>query len=179
MRSGSTSTRRASSILLTAALLFGAAGLRAQQQGGAPAGGGQAPAGGGQAAAAPAAADQFVFNSDGGLIIFQVKPDKTADFETFWTEVKTKLSGSDKPDAKQMGESLTIWKHAGTANSPTDPAVYIVQMNPAVKGSTYDPSKFMFAPGSIWDAKDARPLYQKLLDSIAGINILPVNKVAK
>ena len=178
MRSGSTSTRRASSILLAAALLCGASGLRAQQPGGgqAPAGGGQAPAGG--AAAAPAA-DQFLFNSDAGLVIFQVKPDKATDFESAWTEIKGKLGGSDKPDLKTQGESMNLFK-VTAATAPDQPAIYVLKIEPAAKGVSYDPGKILYAPGSLWERKDADATYKKIAESLAaGFNVLPIVKVAK
>jgi hypothetical protein len=167
MRSGSTSTRRATSILLAAALLCGAAGLRAQPQGGAPAAGGQAAGG----------KDQFLFDTDAGIIVFQVKPDKAADFESAWTEIKTKLSGSDKPDLKAQGESMKIYKIAAPP-SPTDPVGFILQVDPPSKAS-YDPGKIMFSPGSPWERKDADVTYKKIVDGIASISIMPLAKVAK
>jgi hypothetical protein len=160
---------------LAAALLCGASGLRAQG-GQAPAGGGQAPAGG--QAAAPAA-DQFLFNSDAGLVIFQVKPDKTADFESAWTDIKGKLGGSDKPDLKTQGESMNLFK-VTAATAPDQPAIYVLKIEPAAKGVSYDPGKILYAPGSLWERKDADATYKKIAESLAaGFNVLPIVKVAK
>jgi len=184
MRSGSTSTRRASSILLTAALLFGAAGLRAQQQGGGqapPAGGGQAPAGGGQAATGgPAGApDQFLFHSDARLVIFQVKPDKTADFESAWSDIRGKLVASDKPDLKTQGDSMNLFK-VTAAIAPDQPAIYVLKIEPAAKGVSYDPGKILYAPGTLWERKDADATYKKIAESLAaGFNVLPIVKISK
>jgi hypothetical protein len=151
---------------LAAALLCGAAGLRAQPQGAA-----QAPPAGGQPA------DQFLFSGDAGLIIFQVKPDKAADFESAWMEIKTKLSASDKPDLKAQGESIKIYKIAAPPN-PADPVGFLLQVDPPSKAS-YDPGKIMFAPGSPWERKDADVTYKKIVDGIASISIMPLAKVSK
>jgi len=180
------------------ALLCGASGLRAQQQGGGqapPAGGGQAPAGGGQAPAgggqAPAgggqaqgggqagAPDQFLFTSDAGLVIFQVKPDKTTDFESAWSDIKGKLAASDKPDLKTQGESMNLFK-VTAATAPEQPAIYVLKIEPAAKGVSYDPGKILYAPGSLWERKDADAAYKKIAESLAaGFNVLPIVKVAK
>ena len=188
MRSGSLSmsTRRALFGLTVAALLCGASGGRGVQAAGqpdgnqAPAGqppagqppGGQAPAG--QQQAAPAASeDQLKFKTDNGVIIFQVKPDKTADFESAWTEIKTKLMASDKPDWKDLGESMNIYKSTATG----DAVIYVFELNPASKTLSYDPSKILYAPGSGWERAAADVIYNKILNSLAGINTIPLQKV--
>jgi hypothetical protein len=165
MRAGSMSIRRAVVGAMTAAVLCGASGIRAQ---------GQAPAAG-----APAAADQFMFTSEAGLVIFQVKPAAAADFESAWSEIKTKLTASDKPDWKAMGDSMSIWKVAGAGAAADAPAIYVLQINPAVKTLSYDPGKILFAPtGVLWERKDADPLYKKIVDALAaGFNVLPLAKV--
>ena len=173
MRSGSlsTSTRRAFFGVLVVALLCGAS-MRAQQ------------AAGQQPAAAPAqqAPDAFMFTTDAGQVIFQVKSDKTADFEAAWSEIKAKTSASEKADWKALGESITLWKMtAAAAPDPTQPVVYVLQINPASKGISYDPGKILYAPGSLWERKDADPLYKKIAESLAaaGFNVLPLTKVSK
>ncbi len=186
MRSGSLSisTRRALFGVAVTALLYGASGGRAvlaagQEAGQAPAG--QAPAG--QQPPAPAgqqppagqapAEDQLKFKTDAGVIIFQVKPDKTADFESAWTEIKTKLSASDKPDWKELGDSMQIYKSPATGQS----VIYVFELNPASKTLSYDPSKILYATGSAWERPAADALYNKILNSLDGINTIPLQKV--
>lgn len=174
MRSGSLSmsTRRAFFAVITVALLCGASGMRAQQ-----AAGQQPPAGQPPAAAAPAQpADQFMFTTDAGQVIFQVKPDKAADFESAWTEIKTKASGSEKPDWKAFGDSISLWKVNGTPAE--QPAVYVLQVSPASKTMSYDPGKILFVPGGLWERAAADLVFKKIADSLAaGFNVLPLSKV--
>ena len=163
MRAGSMSTRRAVVVAITVVLLCGASGINAH---------GQAPA-----AAAPAA-DQFMFTSEAGLVIFQVKPASSADFESAWSDIKTKLTGSDKPDWKALGDSMAIWKVAGSGAAADQPAIYVLQINPASKTLSYDPGKILFATGGLWERAAADPIYKKIVDSLAaGFNVLPLAKV--
>ena len=133
------------------------------------------------AAAAPAAGaqapDQFMFTSDAGQVIFQVKPGSAADFESAWGEIKTKLSASDKPDWKALGDSISLWKVAaqGAADGPV---IFVLQINPASKTLSYDPGKILFATGGLWERAAAEPVYKKIVDSLAaGFNVLPLAKV--
>lgn len=160
------STRRAVVVAVVVALLCVASGINAQAQ---------APA----AAAPGAAPDQFMFTSEAGLVIFQVKPAAAADFEIAWSEIKTKLTASDKPDWKAMGDSMSIWKVASAGAAADAPVIYVLQANPAVKTLSYDPGKILFAPtGVLWERKDADPLYKKIVDALAaGFNVLPLAKV--
>jgi hypothetical protein len=70
----------------------------------------------GQAAApqaAPQAAEQkddFKFNAEAASIVWTIKGDKTADFESVWAGIRTKLAASDKPELKALGESFKIYK---------------------------------------------------------------------
>ena len=107
------------------------------------------------------------------MIIFQVKPDKTADFESAWTEIKTKLMASDKPDWKDLGQSINIYKSTATGDS----VIYVFELNPASKTLSYDPSKILYAPGSGWERPAADAIYNKILNSLAGINTIPLQKV--
>jgi hypothetical protein len=169
MRSGSlsVSTRRAFFVMVMVALLCGASGMRAQQA----------------AAAAPAAQaaqdDPFKFSTENELILFQVKPEKTADFESAWGAIKDKLSKSDKADWKELGDSLKIYKVAAAA-AAGNPVIYVFQLNPPSKTLSYDPGKILYAPGGLWPEaarKEADDLYNKIKDALAGLNFLPLSKV--
>lgn len=165
MREGSlsTSTRRAFFAMVIVALLCGSSGMRAQQ-------------------AAPAAQeDPFKFSTDNELILFQVKPEKAADFEAAWAAIKDKLTKSDKADWKELGESLKIFKVAAAATAapagqPPSPIIYVFQLSPPSKTLSYDPGKILYAPG-MWERPAADELYNKIKDALAGLNFLPLTKV--
>jgi hypothetical protein len=85
-------------------------------------------------AAAPAK-PTLEFKNDAGLIMFFVKPDRTADFEDLMTKLKEGLGKLDAPEAKQQMASLKLFK------GPTAPgatvAVYMLFADPAVKNIEY------------------------------------------
>jgi hypothetical protein len=141
--------------------LCGASGLRAQQ----------APAAGG------AQEDAFLFTGDAGVVIFQVKPTATADFEAAWGEIKTKLSASDKPDLKTQGESIKIFK-MNAAPAPDQPVGYLLSIESPVKAS-YNPVKILYAQGGPWDRAAADAAYKKIAESVVNISVLSLTKVSK
>lgn len=165
MRSGSLSmsTRRAFFAVITVALLCGASGMRAQEAAG------QQPA--------PAQTDPFLVSGDNVLFLFQVDPAKTADWESAWTSAKTILSAlADKPEYKALGESIHMFKAATAGSaSPAQPVIYVLHLNPPVKMS-YDPAKFLFAPG-VMERKQADEIYAKIAAAFKGVNVLPLTKI--
>jgi hypothetical protein len=94
-----------------------------------------------QAAQPPAAAQQapapdkpaLTFQSDAGLIIIYIKPDKTADFEALMTKLKDGLAKMDAPEAKQQAASLKLFK-VGQVQTV---AVYVLFADPVVKNIEY------------------------------------------
>ena len=102
--------------------LFSANAAHAQQ----PA----APAG--QAASAP---QTRTFNSDGGMILNFIKPDKTADFENVIAKLKEALQKSDKPERKQQAQSWKVFKSPEPAQGGN--ILYIFLIYPSVKDADY------------------------------------------
>jgi hypothetical protein len=77
----------------------------------------------------------LAFQNDAGLIIFYVKPDKTADFEDLMTKLKDGLAKMDAPEAKQQAGSMKLFKNPVAANATV--AVYVLFADPAVKSVEY------------------------------------------
>jgi hypothetical protein len=77
----------------------------------------------------------LVFQNDAGLIIFYIKPDKTADFEDLMTKLKDGLAKMDAPEAKQQAGSMKLFKNPVVANATV--AVYVLFADPAVKNVEY------------------------------------------
>jgi len=160
--SRSMSTRRAFFLVVAVALLCGASAMRAQQA---------AP----PAAPAAPAADPFKFSADHVLMMLQAKPEKAADFESAWSAIKDKLSKSDKPDYKALGDSLNYFKVTGMpAGSPN---LYVFDLNPPSKTLSYDPGKILFDAGTPFERKDADEIYKKISEAFAGANFLTLSKV--
>jgi hypothetical protein len=77
----------------------------------------------------------LAFQNDAGLIIFYVKPDKTADFEELMTKLKDGLAKMEAPEAKQQAGSMKLFKNPVAPNATV--AVYVLFADPAVKAVEY------------------------------------------
>ena len=85
-------------------------------------------------AAAPAK-PALAFANDAGLVIFYIKPDKTADFEDLMAKLKDGLSKMDAPEAKQQAASMKLFKNPVAAGATV--AIYVLLADPAVKNVEY------------------------------------------
>ena len=167
--SGSALGRRGIVAAVMVAVLAVGASARAQQ---AP-----APAAGAPAAGAPAPAppeDPFKFTTDAALVIWIVKTDKVADFESFWSELRTKAAASDKPEVKSVAESLKLFKADGPATP--DGITYFSIMDPA-KAPTYSPTVLLYSSGLYPERPAADAMYAKLSGAIAQIRPVGLVKV--
>lgn len=99
----------------------------------------------------------LAFTHDAGMILFYIKPDKTADFEDLMTKLKDALAKSDAPEAKQQAASLRLFK--STAANP-QMTIYVMIADPIVKDVEY-----WFLP-ILYKAypNDAQALFQKWQD---------------
>jgi hypothetical protein len=102
----------------------------------------QAPESPAPAAAAPANPNAQIFNSGAGLVIFSVKPESTADFESVLNKTKEALMKSDKPERKQQAASWKVYRFdpppAAAAAADAKPNVtYFMVIDPAVKDADY------------------------------------------
>ena len=169
MMSGSLSaaSRRAAMGLGLAAVL-GVATLSAQQTTPPPA---QQPA----APAAPAPEDPFKFKTDVGVVLWFIKPDKTADFESVMGTIKAKLTASDKPEWKAVGDSMKVWKIDLPAN-PQQGLTYLVIIDPASKTNSYSPTEILYNSG-LFERADADMIYGKLKETFNQIFPWPAVKV--
>ena len=77
----------------------------------------------------------LVFQNDAGLIIFYVKPDKTADFEDLMTKLKDGLAKMEAPEAKQMLAGMKLFKTPVAAGATV--ASYVLIADPIVKNTEY------------------------------------------
>jgi hypothetical protein len=151
-------------VVLACVALFGAAGPNAKQP--------QDPA---PAAQAPAAPDPLKFSHEYVLVYNQVKPDKATDFESSWATIKAGLVKSEKPELKELGESIRIFK----VDAPPGATVnYIFSLTPPSKTQSYDPTKILFQSGA-FSRDEADTIYAKLKDCYTpqGISTIPLVKV--
>ena len=151
------SSRRTLVALGVAALLCAASGIKAQPP---------------QDAAKP---DPFKFTNDFTLLVNSIKSAKAADFESAWSDIKAKLSKSDKPGLKEMGDGLNIYK-LGTPPQPGADVIYIFHLQPPSKTQSYDPVQILFFSGA-FERAEADAIYAKIKDAYSAINPWPLVKI--
>lgn len=127
-----------------------------------------------QQAAAPAQPDPMKFTSSVAMIVNEIKPEKTADFEAVWTEIKAGLAASTKPELQQQAANFKIFKLGMELPAGTN-HIYVFYVQP-VTAVTFDPVKILYESGAFERAK-ADELYGKLKDSYARISPWPLVQV--
>jgi hypothetical protein len=110
-----------------------------------------------QEQAAPAKKD-LAFQNDAGLIIFYIKPDKTADFEDLMTKLKDGLAKMEGPEFKQQAAGMKLFKTAVPSGAPS--ATYFLIADPVVKNTEYWIMSLLY---KAYPA-DAQALFQKWQD---------------
>jgi hypothetical protein len=135
-----------------------------------------------QEPAAPAAAaqaakpNQRVFSGDGGLFLFFIKPDKTADFEAVVGRLKEALQKSENPQRKEQATGWKIFKNADAAPGAAGPVIYVGMVDPAVKDADYDMINIL----SEAFPTEAQALYNQYVGALAqGTNIVNLSVVQK
>jgi len=88
------------------------------------------------AAATPAPATPKVpFTTPAGILLVQIKPDKTADFEEMVGKLKAGFAKTQDATLKQQAAGFKVYKSA----EPFGPnALYVVQIEPTVPNSEYE-----------------------------------------
>jgi hypothetical protein len=84
----------------------------------------------------------LTFDGDAGLIFMQIKPDKTADFESVMAKLRDALTKTDKPERKQQASGWKIYK--STEPGPGGNVLYVAVINPALKGADYTVAKILY-----------------------------------
>jgi hypothetical protein len=125
-----------------------------------------------QTPAEPAAAAQApppnarLFTGDAGLFLVFIKPDQTAGFETVMGRVKEALLKSEKAERKQQAASWKVFKSADPAGAN---ALYVMMVDPAVKGADYDIVNILTEAFPA----EAQALYNQYVAALAqGVNIV-------
>ena len=136
-----------SGVALVAVTLAGASTAAAQQ-----------PA----APAEPAKPVLLLDEGDVALISIFIKPDKTADFEVVLNKLKDALAKSEKPERKQQAAGWKIFK--GTQPGPSGSVVYVMRIDPVVKGQEYDISRIIAEVFPV----EVQELFAKYKEAFAG-----------
>lgn len=113
------------------------------------------------AAAQQPAAPVLALDGEVALITILIKPDKTADFEEVLTKLKESLAKSEKPERKQQAAGWKIFKSTQMAQGN---AVYIMRIDPVVKGQEYDISRLIAEVFPV----EVQALFEKYKGAFAG-----------
>jgi hypothetical protein len=117
-----------------------------------------------QPAAAPTepAKPRFTLGGEAAIVSMLIKPDKTADFEFVLNKLKEALNKSEKPERKQQAAGWKIFK--STQAGPQGSVVYIMRIDPVIKGAEYDISMIISEVFPV----EVQEIFAKYKDSFAG-----------
>jgi hypothetical protein len=114
----------------------------------------------------------LTFDGDAGLILMQIKPDKTADFESVMAKLHEALMKTDKPERKQQAAGWKIYK--STDPGPGGNVLYVAVVNPALKGADYTVAKILY---EVFPT-EVQQIFPSYRDSFAaGLNRVNLNLV--
>lgn len=128
-----------------------------------------APAFAQDAAPAAPAAPVLALDAEAAQITVLIKPDKTAEFEAVLAKVKEALGKSEKAERKQQAAGWSVFKATQPVNGNV---VYIMLINPVVKGQEYDITRLIAEVFPV----EVQEFFQKYKDSFAGRGISPLTK---
>jgi hypothetical protein len=116
-----------------------------------------------QQPAAPAEPGKPVLtiNSDAAIVTLLIKPDKTADFEVVLNKLKEALLKSEKPERKSQAAGWKIFKATQQVQGN---AVYIMRIDPVVKGEEYDITRLIAEVFPV----EVQELFAKYKEAFAG-----------
>lgn len=97
----------------------------------------QQPAAGAQAAPE----EKPTFTAPAGLLLVQIKPDKTADYEAMITKLKDALTKSEKPERKAMAKAWKVYKAGEPA--PGGNTLYVHVIDPTAPGDYTNPLRII------------------------------------
>jgi hypothetical protein len=142
-----------------------------------------------------AQADPLKFTHEGNmLLVWQIKPDRVADFEQGWKTIKQALKDNANPDIKAFGDSFTISKVNVPAGGPN---MYVFQLMPVSNKYSYNPVALLFdtlkapaadpaagaaatPPAGTFTDEQAREIFNKINNSWVdanGISPWPLTKM--
>lgn len=87
------------------------------------------------AVASTALAQRVRFDTDAGMLLNQIKPDKTADFEAVIQVIRDAMRRSSSPVRQEQAKSLKVYRAAEPSGAN---ALYVFIMDPVVPSADYD-----------------------------------------
>jgi hypothetical protein len=124
------------------------------------------------------------------LILWAVKPGKSADFEALWTSLDAQFAKSERPEVKEFASTITNKFKLNAATAADQPVMYVFQVDKPSATQSYNPARIIYeflyqldkASGkeSGIPRAEADELYKKLgsmQDMFASINVWPLTKM--
>ena len=114
-----------------------------------------------------------IFNSDAGIMLKFIKPERAADFEATVAKLKEALQQSSFPERRRQGASWKVFRAVEPA--PNGDAIYVFEIDPAIKGADYTVSRILEEAFPV----EASFLYRRYADSYsAGQSIVDLTLIA-
>lgn len=85
--------------------------------------------------ASTAWAQRVRFDTDAGMLLYQIKPTKTADFEAVMEVIREAMRRSSSPVRQEQAKSLKVYRAAEPSGTN---ALYVLIMDPVVPSADYD-----------------------------------------
>ena len=118
----------------------------------------------------PGGPQAYAFPSGAGLLLFYVRPERTADFELVLKRMNEVLEKSDSPVRK---EQAAAWRMYRSVETPKESVIYVFVLDPAIAGSDYDPVKVL----SEGLPAEAHALYETLKGATVRIERMGLSKL--
>jgi hypothetical protein len=83
----------------------------------------------------------FVFNADGGILTYFVRPEKADSFELSLAKVSEALAASSNPERRRQALGWRVFK--SSEPGPTGTTIYVNVLWPAVRGVSYSHSDIL------------------------------------
>jgi len=112
----------------------------------------------------------FTIGGEAAIITMLIKPDKTADFEFVLTRLKDALQKSENPRRKEQAAGWKVFKSSQLAQGN---AVYIMRIDPVIKGEEYDITRLIAEVFPV----EVQELFLKYKDAFAGRGVTEVTSV--
>lgn len=116
------------------------------------------------------AAPDYTFETGTALLLFYVRPDKTADFEAVVSRLAQALDASTDPVRRQQAAA---WRMMRSAEPGRDAVVYVFLLDPVVPSADYDPVRVL----SESLPAEVQPLYDKLKASVIRVERMGLTKM--
>ena len=118
----------------------------------------------------PSSAQEYLFPSGAGLLVFHVRPDKTADFEAVVVRLLEVLDRATDPLRRAQASSWRIFRSVET---PREAVLYVFFFDPAVSGADYDPIRLLgeAAPTEV------HALYERLRADVVRVERMGLTKL--